>query len=55
MSYLTSFGLLLVLTGLVSAAAGYFAAQNSGVLIGYGVATVVCGIVLWLVGRRYRN
>ncbi len=55
MSYLVSFGVLLVLTGLVSVGAGLAAAENGGVLVGYGIATVVCGIALWVAGRRYRR
>lgn len=55
MAYLTSFGYLLGITGLGSMIAGVYAAENGGVLIGYGAATVVCGIIMWVAGRRYRR
>jgi len=55
MSYLTTFGTVLGLTGIGSIIAGVYAAENGAVLIGYGAATVVCGIVMWLTGRRYRR
>jgi len=54
MSYLVSFGYLLGFTGLGSMIAGYYAAENGALLIGYGAATVACGLIMWAVGRRYR-
>lgn len=55
MSYLISFAFLLGITGLLSILAGLVAAENSGLLIGYGVATLGCGVVLFWIGRRYRR
>lgn len=55
MNYLTSFGYLLGITGALSVIAGIYAAENGSLLIGYGVATIVCGVIMWLTGRRYKR
>lgn len=55
MTYLTSFGYLLGITGLLSMIAGVYAAENGRVLIGYGAATLVCGVLMWFTGRRYKR
>lgn len=55
MAYLTSFGYLFGMTGILSMIAGIYAAENGSVLIGYGAATAVCGLIMWLTGRRYKR
>ncbi len=55
MTYLTSLGYLLGITGLGSMIAGVYAAENGSILIGYGAATVACGVIMWWTGRRYRR
>ena len=55
MSYLTTCGYLLGITGLGSIIAGFYAAENGGILIWYGGATVAFGVVMWVTGRIYRK
>ena len=55
MSYLTTCGYLLGITGLGSIVAGIYAAENGGILIWYGGATVVFGVIMWVTGRIYRK
>ncbi len=55
MTYLTTLGYLLGITGIGSMIAGVYAAENGSVLIGYGAATSVFGVIMWLTGRRYKR
>ncbi len=55
MSYLTTCGYLLGITGIGSMVAGAYAAENGSLLIWYGAATFVFGLIMWFTGRRYRN
>ncbi len=55
MTYLTTLGYLLGITGIGSMIAGVYAAENGSVLIGYGAATAVFGVIMWLTGRRYKR
>lgn len=55
MSYLTTFGYLLGITGIGSIVLGLNAPQNSGVLIGSGAMTLVCGVIMWAAGRYYQR
>ena len=55
MSYLTTCGYLLGITGIGSMVAGAYAAENGSLLVWYGAVTFAFGLIMWFTGRKYRN